>query len=583
MEPLSEAGDRPTKTITVEISAEQLEKHLPGVLKKLNAQTSLKGFRPGRAPDHILLRKYPGPIFNELYDLLIRQAVVEAVEANGLEAAGRPRIEEIPDIKKGEPLLLPFVFDLPPQLPLPDFSELRLVLANIEITDAEVEGQIDSLRHQFGTMTQAGPDYEASVGDKVTVVLSTPRDGEFVALSQYDRLEGGSNPPSKMVERNPDSVFDLVIAPDQPLQDVVEALLGQKVGQCVDVPVVFPAIGYPSFDNREIILRAQVLSISQVTIPEANDDFVKDLGQKGLSTIEDLRKRVRDDFKVHCQQLNENLLETQIVPWIDERVALPWVPWDLLREELDNLIEIEWREKNPGVDVKSRKNEVKRYLEDPKRRERFLPKAMIKAKYKIIFNQIATSEGLTLAEDEVQLNVAELVAQHSGGKPDIQTREAYREIVRDHLRRRKVLEWIASQARVDLLPYERANAVFRAIMSKDKPPKPPEAPETAEAAREVEVAIVADSAELGLDHEPLVIIPQEGLSGQAPEASAAEGAKAEDGDEEAEARARQALEAEREALRAQRNAAEAGGEQAAESGGEPAAEAETAKDPEAAE
>ncbi len=169
----------PTRAkLTVEVPFEELKPSLDAAYKKIAAQINIPGFRRGKVPPSVIDRQVGrGAVLDEAINDMLPKKYIEALEANELQPLAQPEIE-VTKLEDNEVLEFTAEVDVRPEVELPAYDGLEAEVADIEVTDADVEEQLQALRERFATLS----DVERTVtdGDFVVLDLKATQDGEVV-------------------------------------------------------------------------------------------------------------------------------------------------------------------------------------------------------------------------------------------------------------------------------------------------------------------------------------------------------------------------------------------------------------------
>ncbi len=259
----------PTRVrINVEVPFDELKPNFDRAYRKLAQQIRIPGFRPGKAPARVIeSRVGRAPILDEVVNEAIPAKYLEAVNTAEVRAIGRPDIE-VTKIEDGDHVAFTAEVDIRPDITIPDFGELSVTVDNIEVTDEEIEEQLDELRARFGTLT--GADRPAETGDFVSIDLTATVDGEEVEEAKTSGLsyEVGSG--------------DLV-------EGIDDAIVGAAAGEERTFTTTLVAGEYT---GREAEVTVTVQSVKVRELPEADDDFAQLASE--FDTVEELRGDLRE-------------------------------------------------------------------------------------------------------------------------------------------------------------------------------------------------------------------------------------------------------------------------------------------------
>ncbi|MDT4996300.1 MAG: trigger factor [Pseudonocardiales bacterium] len=172
----------PTRVrLAVEVPFEELKPSLDAAYKQLGAQLRVPGFRPGKVPARVIDQRVGrGAVLEQAVNEALPRAYGEAAREHDLRPIGQPDIDvaDAGSVSADSPLHFTAEVDVRPQIDVPDFSGLAVTVDDVEVSDAEVDEQLEALRARFGTLT--GVERPAQVGDFVSLDLVATVDGEEV-------------------------------------------------------------------------------------------------------------------------------------------------------------------------------------------------------------------------------------------------------------------------------------------------------------------------------------------------------------------------------------------------------------------
>ncbi|QLY30258.1 trigger factor [Nocardia huaxiensis] len=299
----------PTRVrINVEVPFEELKPDFDKAYKALASQVRIPGFRPGKAPAKLLeARLGRGAVLEQVVNDVLPKRYSEAVIAEELKVIGQPEIE-ITKIEDGQELAFKAEVDVRPEITLPAFDSIAVTVDPIEITDADIEEQLTSLRQRFGTLK--GVERGVENGDFVSIDLSATVDGEAVEEASTTGLshEVGSG---------------------QLIEGLDETLIGVKEGESKDFTSKLVAGEHA---GKEAVITVTVQSVKERELPEADDEFAQLASE--FDTIDelksDLKGRVERVKKV--QQAGE--IRDKVLEALLEATEIP-LPEKVVQAEID--------------------------------------------------------------------------------------------------------------------------------------------------------------------------------------------------------------------------------------------------------
>ena len=169
----------PTRVkLTVEVPFEELKPSLDAAYKKIAGQVNIPGFRKGRVPPRVIDQRFGrSMVLDEAVNEALPRFYGQAVEENSIKVLGQPEVD-VTTFDDGDKLVFTAEVDVRPEFEVPDYSGLQVTVDDAEVTDAEIDEEIDGLRDRFATLT--GVERAAADGDFVSIDLSATVDGEAV-------------------------------------------------------------------------------------------------------------------------------------------------------------------------------------------------------------------------------------------------------------------------------------------------------------------------------------------------------------------------------------------------------------------
>ena len=262
----------PTRVkLTVEVPFDELGPHFDKAYGALAGQVRIPGFRPGKVPAKILdARLGRGAILSEVVNDAVPTKYGQAVAENELNPLGQPEIE-VTRIEDNDLLEFTAEVDVRPEIVLPAVGEVAVTVDDVEVTDADIDEQVDALRERFASTTVV--ERAAVDGDLVSVDLRAAVDGEELEDATADGLSYRIG------------TGDLVDGID-------DAVIGLSAGDLASFQTTLVAGEHA---GREADVTVQVNSVSERTLPEVDDDFAQLASE--FDTVEELRADLAEKIR----------------------------------------------------------------------------------------------------------------------------------------------------------------------------------------------------------------------------------------------------------------------------------------------
>jgi trigger factor len=306
----------PTRVrLDVDVPYIELGKYVDAAYKKVAASVNIPGFRKGKVPNAMIDQRVGrGTVLDEAINVAIQDFYVAAARENEILVVGRPTVD-VKEFVDNEKLVFSVEVNVRPDVTLPDFSKITVTVDDVDVTDKDIDEQIDELRARFGTLNTV--ERAAKNGDFVTIDLTARIDGTEVDGGNANEIsyEVGSE---RMIE-GLDAALVGLSAGDT--KTFTTTLVGQKDGETGDVDILLKAV-----KEREL--------------PPLDDAFAK-LGSE-FDTVAELRadftERLTRVKKMEQGAQARDLFVEKLLADLD----IP-VPDDIVLDEVNDHLEGEGR------------------------------------------------------------------------------------------------------------------------------------------------------------------------------------------------------------------------------------------------
>jgi trigger factor len=257
----------PTRAkLTVEVEFEELKPSLDAAYQRIAKQVNIPGFRKGKVPPPVIDRQVGrGVVLDEAINEALPKLYVQALEENDLQPLAQPEID-ITRFEDNSTLEFTAEVDVRPTIEVPAYDDLTIEVADIVVTDEEVEEQVQGLRERFATLNDV--DRAVQDGDVVTIDLAATRDGEPV--------EGGEL-----------SGYSYTVGSGQLIEGVDEALAGLRTGE--EKTFTSTLLGGDNA-GEDVDVLVRVTGVKEQELPALDDEFAQTASE--FDTVEELRADV---------------------------------------------------------------------------------------------------------------------------------------------------------------------------------------------------------------------------------------------------------------------------------------------------
>ncbi|PZG18580.1 trigger factor [Nonomuraea aridisoli] len=299
----------PTRVkLTVEVPFEELRPSMDAAYKKVAQQVRVPGFRPGKVPARIIEQRFGrAVVLEETLNDAVPKLYGQAVDEVDVFPVSQPDIE-VTKIDDGEQIEFTAEVDIRPNFELPDYQGIEITVDAAEVSDEDIDTQLDALRQRFATLT--GVERPAANGDFVVMDLRAEIDGQNIEEQQASEVS---------YEVGAGSV----------LQGLDAALEGMSAGEEKSFKTELVG-GENAGEEADVIIN--VKSVKEKVLPELDDEFAQLASE--FDTLDELKASIRE-------QVRRNKLIDQVVQAREkaldavlEQIDIP-LPDSALKAEID--------------------------------------------------------------------------------------------------------------------------------------------------------------------------------------------------------------------------------------------------------
>lgn len=310
----------PTRVrLDVEVPFDELKPSIDKAYKNIARQISVPGFRKGKIPPRLVDQRVGrAAVLEEGINDAIPTYLSKAFEEHTLRVLGRPDVS-LNELEDGDRVSFSADVEVRPELNLPDFSTIEITVDDIEISDTDIDAEIDKLRDRFATLKKV--DRPAADGDYIGIDLRAVIDGE--------EIPGGSA-----------SNVSYHVGSGDLLDGLDDAVRGKATGE----EVAFASkLAGGEHAGAEAEVTATLRSVKEKDLPELDSDFAQ--ANSEFDSIEELREGLR-------KQLAESGKRDQAVEARDQAL-----------KDLVTATEVPLPERVVDSEIESRKEQLTGYLQ----------------------------------------------------------------------------------------------------------------------------------------------------------------------------------------------------------------------------
>ena len=306
----------PTRVkLSIDVPFTELKPHIDGAYKSLSEKITIPGFRKGKVPSAMIDQRVGrGAVLDEAINAAIPTFYSQAAKDNDVLVIGRPTVE-VTELKDNENFTFTIEVDIRPDIALPNFSEIKLEVDDVKVTEADIDEQVQALRTRFGTLTTV--EKVVANGDFVTIDLVATKDGQ--------PLDGGTA-----------NDLSYEVGSASMIDGLDEALIGLSTGgeKSFETALVGMAEG------EKGSVKVSVKAVKERELPPVDDAFAK------LSSEFETLAELKADLTTRLTRLKEMEQGAQardlLVEKLISSVDIP-LPAEIIEAEVNDHLEKEGR------------------------------------------------------------------------------------------------------------------------------------------------------------------------------------------------------------------------------------------------
>ncbi len=376
------------RKLSFTIDADKIDAALNEAYRNLGKQVRMPGFRPGKVPRRLLEQRFGKHIGGEVGGNLISEAFDEAIEEHDLFPVSQPIVEQ-GTLKAGVPYEFSVTVEVKPSVVVEGWDGMDVEWERDEITDEQVQAELDSLAGRNATFEAAAKDHKAKEEDLALVDITATAEGlEEKKLEAYPVQVGADT------YGMPLSVH------------LAAKVVGKKLGGKGTVKGELPAgaLG-DEWDGVNATVKFVVKEIKTQTLPEIDDDFAQDEGHDSLDLLKaDIRfklgEQLRRQLRAHASDFALDKLG-ELNPFD--------VPKGLVRAEADSMLQQQMRQFGGGMGNQMPQIRLEDLGED--NQGKFLEQAEIMVRRALILEAVAESAEVEVTDADLDSKIADMAAE----------------------------------------------------------------------------------------------------------------------------------------------------------------------------
>lgn len=412
------------KKLKIELPPDSVKEEFTRAYQELQKQTTLKGFRKGKAPLDRIKQMYSQNIGSEVARNLVQTTYFKALLEHKLDPVSYPKFNFEP-AQENQSFNFSADFEVRPEIKIKKSEGLEVETEDLKIDSSKVDEVIKNIQNNFAEWLPAEDSKSLAKGDTAVIDFKGVMDGEPLknGSAENHRLEIGSN---------------------QFIPGFEDGLVGGKKGETKTLNLKFPdEYQEETLKGKPVTFEVTINSIETKKLPELNEDLFKKVGN--FSNLEDLKKDIQKDLEKNETRRIENKLKEDLIKAFI--VANPVEIPETLLEDQKNLLMNNFKNRMQSQGFTDQNFEE--YKEKWGQDFTDTAKQMIQSAF--LVEQYAVDNKLTTTDLDLQKKYEEIAEQ---SKVNIEkVRQYYQQNNREHelkfqLMENKVFESLKAKAKI---------------------------------------------------------------------------------------------------------------------------------------
>ncbi len=375
--------------LTIEVSAEELEKAIQGAYLKNKSKITIPGFRKGKAPRKMIEQMYGKEVFYEdAANALIPEAYDKALEECEEEIVSAPKIDVV-QLEAGKPFIFTAEVALKPEVTLGAYKGVKVPKFDVAVSDEEIDAEINRERENNART--------------ITVEDRAVKDGDMTVIDFEGFVDGVAFEGGKGTD------YPLTIGSGAFIPGFEEALIGAQIGVETDVNVTFPEDYQASeLAGKAAVFKCTVKEIKEKELPELDDEFASEVSE--FDTLAEYREDVQKKLAEKKGAEAKNAKEDAVISAVIAEATME-IPDAMVQTQQRQMVEdfaqriqsqglsMEQYMQFTGLDASTLLDQVK-------------PQAMRRIQSRLVLEAVVAAEGMTATEEEFEAEVAKMAESY---------------------------------------------------------------------------------------------------------------------------------------------------------------------------
>ncbi len=374
--------------LTIEVSAEEVDKALEAAYQKQKGSINVPGFRKGKVPRAMIEKMYGvGVFYEEAANQLMQNSYPAAIEESGVDVVSRPTVDVV-QIEKGKTFIYTAEVAVKPEVKLGKYKGVAVTKTNIKVTAAEVKEALEAERNKNArtiTVTRAIKNGDTAVID-------------YEGFCDGVAFEGGKG------ESHP-----LEIGSHSFIDTFEDQLVGHKAGEEVDVNVTFPTEYHaPELAGKPALFKVKINEVTTKELPKLDDEFASDVSE--FETLDEYKEDLKKQLEAKKAEEGKRAQEDEAIAAIVEASEME-IPDAMLETQCEDMVnEFAQRLAQSGLSMEQYMQFSGQTVD--KLMEQVRPEAETRIRTSLVLEAIVKAENIEASDADVDAEIEKMAAMY---------------------------------------------------------------------------------------------------------------------------------------------------------------------------
>lgn len=404
-------------TVPKENVAEKYQEKLQEVIKTVQ----IKGFRPGKAPIHLIESRFGRDILSEVAGELVESSLTEVFQKHQIQPVARPQIKP-GELAKNNPFQYDATFEVFPEIHLQDLAGVIIYKLEAEITENDVAHELESIRKEHGEWIET--TRKAEKGDQLLLDYEVHTEGNPVHDMKGEKISWELN--------------------ESLLPELITGLLGVQANDAREIAVKFPEDNQSKeIAGKNAVFKLKIHAVHEKKLPPLDNEFAQKLGiQEG--GIESLKAEIRKNLEMKLKQGAEQNTRNQILNKLLELNQIE-IPKALVEKEIEHL-------QHQRRQLLSQYTRTQEPLKWDLPRDPFVTEAERRVRLGLLFSEVIKVHKIKIDESKVVDKIREIASTYKNPDKIMETYmhdETLRSDVQSYVLEHQVIDYLMKQLKIE--------------------------------------------------------------------------------------------------------------------------------------